>query len=104
MFGVVMMSELKILTDHPDRAIAILQRTIRAEVLRMQQGKVAIEQKLKQFEEKYQVSSNDFIASWTAENLDGKDMEYVEWVGEYRCLENIKQDLQILVSLQNVSI
>jgi hypothetical protein len=99
-----MMSELKILTDYPDRAIAILQKTISAEVLRMQQGKAAIKQKLRRFEEKYQVSSNDFVASWTAENLDGKDMEYVEWAGEYRFLENIKQDLQILVSLQNVSI
>jgi hypothetical protein len=98
------MSELKILTEHPDRAITILQKTIRAEILRIEQGKIQIENKLKKFEEKYQISSDEFVTSWTAEDLEGKDLEYVEWSGEYRCLENINQDLQILLSLQNVSI
>jgi hypothetical protein len=97
------MNELKILTEYPDRAIAILQKTIRAEILRMEQGKKQIEQKLKTFEQKYQISSSEFVTSWTAEDLEGKDLEYVEWFGEYRCLENITQDLQILLSLQNIS-
>ena len=97
------MNELKIFTEYPDRAIAILQKTIRAEILRMEQGKKQIEQKLKTFEQKYQISSSEFVTSWTAENLEGRDLEYVEWFGEYRCLENITQDLQILLSLQNIS-
>ena len=97
------MNELKVFTEYPDRAIAILQRTIRTEILRMEQGKKQIEQKLQTFEQKYQISSREFVTSWTAENLEGKDLEYVEWFGEYRCLENITQDLQILLSLQNIS-
>ena len=97
------MNELKILTEYPDRAIVILQKTIRAEILRMEQGKKQIEQKLKTFEQKYQIPSREFVTSWTAENLEGKDLEYVEWFGEYRCLENITQDLQILLSIQNIS-
>ena len=99
----LIMNELKILTEYPDRAITILQKTIRAEILRMEQGKAQIEQKLRKFEQKYQTSSSEFIISWTAENLEGKDLEYIEWSGEYQCLENIKQDLQILLSLQNIS-
>ena len=97
------MTELKIFTEYPDRAIAILQKTIRTEILRMEQGKKQIEQKLKIFEQKYQISSHEFVTSWTAENLEGKDLEYVEWFDEYRCLENIIQDLQVLLSLQNIS-
>lgn len=97
-----MMNELKISTEHPDRAIAILQRTIRAEILRTEQGKFQIKQKLKKFEQKYQVSSIEFANHWTAEDLEGKDLEYIEWFGEYRCLQNIEQDLQILNSLQNI--
>ena len=62
-----------------------------------------LEQKLKTFEQKYQISSSEFVTSWTAENLKGKDLEYVEWFGEYCCLENITQDLQILLNLQNIS-
>ena len=58
---------------------------------------------MKAFEQKYQTSSSEFVTSWTAENPEGKDLEYVEWFGEYRCLENITQDLQILLSLQNIS-
>lgn len=98
------MSELKIFTEYPDRAIAILQKTIRTEILRMEHGKIQIEQNLKKFEDKYHISSKEFVASWTAEDLEGQDLEYIEWLGEYRCLENVKQDLQILLSLQNVSI
>ena len=97
------MNELKIFTEYPDRAIAILQKTIRAEILRMELGKKQIEEKLKTFEQKYQISSSEFVASWTAEDLEGKDLEYIEWFGEYHCLENITQDLQILLSLQNIS-
>lgn len=97
------MNELKIFTEYPDRAIAILQKTIRTEIIRMEQSKKQIEKKLQIFEQKYKVSSHEFVTSWTAENLEGKDMEYVEWFGEYRCLENINQDLQILLSLQNIN-
>lgn len=98
------MSELKIFTEYPDRAIAILQKTIRTEILRMEHGKIQIEQNLKKFEDKYQISSKEFVSSWIADDLEGQDLEYIEWLGEYRCLENVKQDLQILLSLQNVSI
>ena len=97
------MNELKIFTEYPDRAISILQKTIRAEILRREQGKKQIEQKLKIFEQKYQIFSSEFVTSWTAENLEGKDLEYVKWFGEYRCLESITQNLQILLSLQNIS-
>ncbi|MFM7602936.1 MAG: hypothetical protein ACKO7R_17350 [Pseudanabaena sp.] len=48
------MSESKILTEYLDHAITILQKTIRIEILRMEQGKAQIEQKLKKFEQKYQ--------------------------------------------------
>ncbi len=57
------MNELKIFTEYPDRAIAILQKTIRTEILRMEQGKKQIEQKLQTFEQKYQISSREFVTS-----------------------------------------
>ena len=44
----------------------------------------------------------DNLESFALQNLEGKDLEYVEWFGKYRCLENITQDLQILLSLQNI--
>ena len=68
------MNELKIFTEYPDRAITILQKTICAEILRMEQGKRQIEQKLKTFEQKYQISSSEFATSWTAESPEGKDL------------------------------
>lgn len=40
------MSELKIFTEYPERTLAILQKTIRTEILRIKQGKSQIEQNM----------------------------------------------------------
>ena len=39
--------------------------------------------RLATFEEKYGVTSEHFLAVMTAEDLEGKDDEYVHWAGEY---------------------
>jgi hypothetical protein len=36
----------------------------------------------------------------TAEDLAGGDLEYVEWVGEYRLLQKIEADLAVLKDIE----
>ncbi|MBO1347050.1 MAG: hypothetical protein EBE86_006490 [Hormoscilla sp. GUM202] len=40
---------------------------------------------------------------WAAEDLEGKDMEYVEWAGEYKLYLLAQEDLQILKKLDYVT-
>jgi len=43
------------------------------------------------------------MSEWSAEDLEGKDMEYVEWAGEYQFFVRLNERLHILESIENVS-
>jgi len=49
------------------------------------------------------VSSETFMNEWAAEDLEGEDMEYVEWVGEYQFYARLNERLSILKGIENVS-
>jgi hypothetical protein len=42
---------------------------------------------LAEFETRYGVNTADFLKEMTAEDLEGGDLEYVEWAGEAKMLE-----------------
>ncbi len=44
-----------------------------------------------------------FIAEWSAEDLKGQDMEYVEWAGEYQLALRLNERLFALKSIENVT-
>ena len=50
--------------------------------------------KLQQFEQRYNVETAYFLDSMTAEDLQGGDMEYVEWAGEAQILALLEHDLK----------
>lgn len=52
--------------------------------------------KLQQFEQRYNVETAYFLDSMTAEDLQGGDMEYVEWAGEAQMLALLEHDLKAL--------
>ena len=54
------------------------------------------------FEKKYKVTSKEFIKEWSAEDLDGKDLEYVEWAGEYNLSTRLNERLGALKSIKHV--
>ena len=59
--------------------------------------------RLKRFETKYNVSSDKFINEWSAEDLKGEDLEYVEWAGEYQLFSRLNDRLVVLESIKNVA-
>jgi hypothetical protein len=50
-------------------------------------------QRLLQYEERYGVDTAQFLREMAAEDLDGGDLEYVEWAGEAKLLEGLKGEL-----------
>ncbi|MCB0196596.1 MAG: hypothetical protein KDJ65_31880 [Anaerolineae bacterium] len=50
-------------------------------------------QQLRQFEERYNVETETFLQDMTAEDLDGGDLEYVEWAGEAKLLSGLEAEL-----------
>ncbi len=63
-----------------------------------------IKQLYSQFKTKYNISSEKFINEWSAEDLKGKDLEYVEWAGEYQLFSRLNERLVVLESIENVTL
>jgi DNA relaxase NicK len=77
------MAELILKTTQPEKAAAVIKQAIAAKIARIEYSRQQAQKRLDYFEQKYHVTSEQFINEWAAEDLEGKDMEYVEWAGEY---------------------
>lgn len=51
---------------------------------------------LARFETKYGVDTETFLSAWAAEDLEGGDLEYVEWTGGARLLAGLERELSEL--------
>ena len=51
------------------------------------------QRRLAQFEQLYGVETAHFLQEMTAEDLEGGDLEYVEWAGEAKLLEGLEAEL-----------
>lgn len=49
--------------------------------------------RLAQFEQRYGVNTAHFLQEMAAEDLEGGDLEYVEWAGEAKLLEGLEAEL-----------
>jgi len=97
------MPEIILKTDMPDKAAKVLSEALETESLRLNYSLKLAKKRLSRFEKKYKISSEKFIDEWCAEDLEGKDLEYVEWAGEYHLSKKLNERLDALKSIKNVS-
>lgn len=71
------------------RAIASYAQTLSRSIERTQR-------RLHEFEARYQTSTDYFLEQMTAEDLEGGDLEYVEWAGEAKLLQGLTAELVVL--------
>ncbi len=88
----------------PREVAEILEEVLEKEAIRLRYGLSLARNRLKKFEKKYNISSEIFIKEWAAEDLEGKDMEYAEWAGEYQFYVGLNQRLRIMESIENVGL
>jgi len=68
---------------------ALAKTRLRASIERAQR-------RLAQFERRYGVDTAHFLQEMAAEDLEGGDLEYVEWAGEAKLLEELEAELREL--------
>ncbi|HEY7494493.1 MAG TPA: hypothetical protein VIH59_25760 [Candidatus Tectomicrobia bacterium] len=96
-----MMATLYIEPIHESGEILRLVRSaIENEVTKLELALQMAGKRLAPFEEKYGVTSEYFITAMTAEDLEGKDEEYVHWAGEYKLMQRLQNKLH---KLQEIS-
>ena len=80
--------------------LRLVQSAIESEVAKLELALKMAVKRLAPFEEKYGVTSEHFVASMAAEDLEGKDDEYVHWAGEYKLMQRLQDKLR---KLQEIS-
>lgn len=95
------MPDIKIHTDDIS-AKTVLTDALQAEIDRIGYALKLGDKKIRHFERKYNISSKEFLTDWTAENLEGEDLEYVEWAGEAKLHSRLSERLAILKGIKYV--
>jgi len=60
---------------------------------RLQASIERTKRRLAEFEQRYGVKTDYFLREMSAEDLQGGDLEYVEWAGEAKLLEGLQSEL-----------
>ena len=94
------MAEIILKTNEPDKAAGILFEVLEAESQRVQYSLRLAKKRLERFEKKYNISSANVAVELSAEDLEGKDMEYVEWAGEYQLALRLNERSMALKSIE----
>jgi hypothetical protein len=97
------MAEIILKSNTPAKAADILKDALAREASRLKYSLNLAKKRLKRFETKYNISSEKFFNEWSAEDLKGKDLEYVEWAGEYQLFSRLNERLVVLESIENVA-
>ena len=93
------MVELLIKTHNQSQVKSLIKEVIDQKIELLEQTWELYQERLKHFESKYGITSEQFKQTWSAEDLEGGDIEYVEWSGEYQLALLVWEKLQILKSL-----
>ena len=80
------------------KAANTVQRVLENYQARLRAGIRRTRRRLAGFEERYAISTDRFLAEMTAEDLEGGDLEYVEWAGEAKLLEGLQAELEELAN------
>jgi len=97
------MTEITCKSANAPKAVDVIRNAIDKEISRLEKGTERALERLKQFEDRYQVSSTEFAERFAAEDLTGQDLEYVEWMGEYRLFQQLAEDLALLKNVTYVA-
>jgi hypothetical protein len=76
-----------------DAVISLLKTAVESQITRYQIALEMADKRLQPFEKKYGVTSEYFMENMTAEDLEGKDEEYVNWAGEYKLRQRLVEKL-----------
>ncbi len=97
------MIRLQIESESKENVVDIIKHAISAEVKRLEIGLERTNRQIREFEEKYRASSEDFLRDFTAEEMEHGDAEYVEWAGELKIRDRILRDLRQLKEIEYVA-
>ena len=89
-------------TSNRTDILPLIQAAISSKLKRTEIGLRKTEHEIQKFERKYHIPSEQFVNTYTAEDLDGKDMEYISWMGELKIRQALVEEIQALQEIEYV--
>jgi len=97
-------AKIHINTNHKnDEILEMVKSAIDEKIVKLELAKQLFDSRLRPFEMKYNIKSEDFITNLVAEDLEGGDDEYVTWAGEYKLKQKLDDKLNILKGISYVN-
>ncbi len=96
------MHELKLVSESKRQLKPIVEAALENELRLIEVGIRQTEQCLKKFEEKYRIKTTDFIIDYEDDKQE-ETMDFIEWIGEFRLLERLKEKADTLRSIRFAS-
>jgi hypothetical protein len=93
------MTQLTLVSTHQHPLQPLVEAALANELRLLQAGIHRAEQRLSEFEEKYQLATLEFIRRYEADEFE-ETLELAEWIGEYRLLEKLREKIDILQGIQ----
>ncbi|AUB41958.1 hypothetical protein COO91_09770 (plasmid) [Nostoc flagelliforme CCNUN1] len=84
------MAELKLRSKDPDSLRRIIQSALSERLQSVTAGIKRTEERIHEFETKYQLSTEDFITQFNNDELS-HNFDFDEWIGEARMLAHLQQ-------------
>jgi hypothetical protein len=83
------MNELKLRSKHPDSLRQIIQSALQERLENIEAGIKRTEERLRHFENQYQLSTEEFITRFNNDELQ-HSFDFDEWIGESRMLAHLQ--------------
>ena len=98
------MGELKIICEHPESLKDLIEEVVAQKLRSLEDGINRTQERLKEFEAKYQLSTEEFLHRFENDELQHRlDMEFDEWIGESWMLKRLKQKAEKLRGIKFVN-
>lgn len=94
------MNELKLVSQYPIRPM--VEGAITAALQDAEAGIQTTERRLREFETKYQMLTEAFVQRYENDEFQ-ETLEFGEWVGEYRMLKGLRDDVMQLRGIKFVA-
>jgi hypothetical protein len=89
------MNELKLISQHPAPIHSLVENALQDALNSTENGIRQTEQRLQEFESKYQISTIEFIRRYENDEIQ-ETLEIDEWIGEYRMLNRLTEKAERL--------
>lgn len=95
------MPELKIKCQHPELLKQIIETMISDRVKSLKEGIAKTKKRLLEFEEKYQLSTQEFLLRYENDEFE-ETLELDEWIGEALMLKRLEEKIDKLGDIEFV--